>query len=100
MSTTPAKPEQPPIAHHVREMIRGLGEDVDREGLLKTPERVEASLRFLTRGYDQTVEEVLGDAIFEEPHEDMARTRRRRSSYDTSCHEPSTFRRIATGRVR
>jgi GTP cyclohydrolase I len=71
MSTTPAKPEQHPIAHHVREMIRGLGEDVDREGLLKTPERVEASMRFLTRGYDQTVEEVLGDAIFEEPHEDM-----------------------------
>jgi GTP cyclohydrolase I len=70
MSTTPAKAE-PSIAHHVREMIRGLGEDVDREGLLKTPERVEASMRFLTRGYDQTVEEVLGDAIFEEAHEDM-----------------------------
>ncbi|HEX5819854.1 MAG TPA: GTP cyclohydrolase I FolE [Gemmatimonadales bacterium] len=59
------------MAHHVREMIRGLGEDADREGLLKTPERVEASMRFLTRGYDQTVEEVLGDAIFEEAHEDM-----------------------------
>ena len=70
MSTTPVKADTS-IAHHVREMIRGLGEDVDREGLLKTPERVEASMRFLTRGYDQTVEEVLGDAIFEEAHEDM-----------------------------
>lgn len=70
MSTTPVKADTS-IAHHVREMIRGLGEDADREGLLKTPERVEASMRFLTRGYDQTVEEVLGDAIFEEAHEDM-----------------------------
>jgi GTP cyclohydrolase I len=70
MSITPVKADTS-IAHHVREMIRGLGEDADREGLLKTPERVEASMRFLTRGYDQTVEEVLGDAIFEEAHEDM-----------------------------
>jgi GTP cyclohydrolase I len=52
-------------------MIRGLGEDVEREGLVKTPERVEAAMRFLTRGYGQTVEEVIGDAIFEEAHEDM-----------------------------
>jgi GTP cyclohydrolase I len=72
MSTTPVTPElQHPIAHHVREMIRGLGEDVEREGLVKTPERVEAAMRFLTRGYGQTVEEVIGDAIFEEAHEDM-----------------------------
>ena len=61
----------PPIAHHVREMIRGLGEDVEREGLVKTPERVEAAMQFLTRGYAQTVDDVIGDAIFEEPHEDM-----------------------------
>ena len=67
----PATELQHSIEHHVREMIRGLGEDVDREGLVKTPERVEASLRFLTRGYGQTVEEVIGDAIFEESHEDM-----------------------------
>jgi GTP cyclohydrolase I len=67
----PATPDTPPIAHHVREMIRGLGEDVGREGLLKTPERVEAAMKFLTRGYAQTVEEVIGDAIFEEAHEDM-----------------------------
>jgi GTP cyclohydrolase I len=67
----PATPDTPPIAHHVREMIRALGEDVGREGLLKTPERVEAAMTFLTRGYAQTVEEVIGDAIFEEAHEDM-----------------------------
>jgi GTP cyclohydrolase I len=71
MSTTPAKLDVLPIAHHVRELIRGLGEDVEREGLIKTPERVEAAMKFLTRGYDETVDDVIGDAIFEESHEDM-----------------------------
>jgi len=71
MSTTPATPDVQSIAHHVREMIRGLGEDVGREGLVKTPERVEAAMKFLTRGYQQTVDDVIGDAIFEESHEDM-----------------------------
>jgi len=71
MSTIPATPDVQPIAHHVREMIRGLGEDVEREGLVKTPERVEAAMTFLTRGYGQTVDDVIGDAIFEESHEDM-----------------------------
>jgi GTP cyclohydrolase I len=60
-----------PIAPHVRAILAAVGENPDREGLLKTPERVEAAYRFLTRGYAQTVEEVLGDAIFEEGHEDM-----------------------------
>ncbi|MCU0621693.1 MAG: GTP cyclohydrolase I FolE [Gemmatimonadales bacterium] len=66
----PARPERP-FAGHVREMLAALGEQPDREGLLKTPERVEAAMRFLTRGYDQTVQEVIGDALFEEAHEDM-----------------------------
>ena len=56
-------------------MLAELGEDPDREGLLKTPERVDKSLRFLTRGYGQTVEEVIGDALFEESHESMIMVR-------------------------
>src|SRR6188768_1966601 len=75
MSTIPATPDVQPIAHHVREMIRGLGEDVEREGLVKTPERVEAAMKFLTRGYGQTVDDVIGDAVFEESHEDMIMVR-------------------------
>jgi GTP cyclohydrolase I len=59
------------IAPHVRAMLAELGEDPDRDGLLKTPERVDKSLRFLTRGYGQTVAEVIGDALFEEAHESM-----------------------------
>jgi GTP cyclohydrolase IA len=55
----------------VREMLRRLGEDPERQGLLKTPERVAKSLQFLTRGYGQSVEQVVGDAIFDENHHNM-----------------------------
>ena len=70
MSTTPANPDLT-IAPHIRAVLAELGEDPDRPGLLKTPERADKALRFLTRGYGQTVEDAIGDAIFEEPHEDM-----------------------------
>ena len=55
----------------VRGLLRQLGEDPDREGLRKTPERVETSLRWLTRGYDMTVEDVLGDGVFAAEHDEM-----------------------------
>jgi GTP cyclohydrolase I len=79
MSTIKA-PEAPPrqpaqFADKVREILAGLGEDPDREGLLKTPERVEASLQFLTQGYRMTVEEVIGEAVFEEKHQSMIMVR-------------------------
>jgi len=45
-------------------LITGLGEDVSREGLVKTPERVERSLRFLTSGYETAVSEVINGALF------------------------------------
>ena len=48
----------------IADLIRGLGEDVTREGLLKTPDRVERSLRFLTSGYRADVGSVLNDALF------------------------------------
>ena len=48
----------------VADLITGLGEDVTREGLLKTPHRVERSLRFLTSGYETSVDEVLNGAMF------------------------------------
>jgi GTP cyclohydrolase IA len=55
----------------IREQLRQLGEDPRRDGLLKTPERVEKSMKWLTRGYEMTVEEVVGDALFEEDHHNM-----------------------------
>ena len=55
----------------VHEMLEQLGEDPTREGLRHTPARVEASLKWLTRGYGMNVDEVIGDALFEEKHESM-----------------------------
>jgi len=55
----------------VRDMLELVGEDPDRDGLLKTPERVERSLRWMTRGYDLDAAEVIGDALFEETHQNM-----------------------------
>jgi len=55
----------------VAEMIRRLGDDPQREGMLKTPMRVVKSLAFLTKGYEETPEEVIGDALFKESHRNM-----------------------------
>ena len=59
----------------VREMLRRLGEDPEREGLLKTPERVAKSLEWLTRGHRLDVRRVVGDAIFKEEHHNMVLVR-------------------------
>ena len=59
----------------VRRQLELLGEDPDRDGLLKTPERVARSLAWLTRGYAENVEDVIGDALFEETHESMVLVR-------------------------
>jgi GTP cyclohydrolase IA len=59
------------FAGDIRHILGELGEDPDREGLRKTPERVEASLRFLTQGYRQSVSDAVGDAVFQETHDSM-----------------------------
>lgn len=59
----------------VRRMLALLGEDPERQGLLKTPERVAKSLSWLTRGYEMDVHEVVGDAVFEEVHTSMVMVR-------------------------
>ena len=55
----------------VAEMIRRLGDDPDREGLKRTPERVAKSLAFLTQGYGMKFEDVINGALFEECHRNM-----------------------------
>src|SRR5688500_17779232 len=59
----------------VRRQLELIGEDPDREGLLKTPARVAASLKWLTRGYERDARQVIGDALFEETHANMVMVR-------------------------
>jgi GTP cyclohydrolase I len=59
----------------VRTLLLGVGEDPEREGLLKTPKRVAEALRFLTSGYTQSLEELLNGAIFDEGHNEMVLVR-------------------------
>ena len=59
----------------VRRQLAHLGEDPQREGLLKTPHRVAKSLLWLTRGYEVDVASVVGDAVFEEEHSSMVMVR-------------------------
>ena len=59
------------MQQEIRKILVELGEDPDREGLLKTPERVERSFKFLTRGYGQTLEEIVHGALFEAESDDM-----------------------------
>jgi GTP cyclohydrolase I len=55
----------------VAEMIRRGGDDPEREGMAKTPERVRKSMEFLTQGYSLTAADAIGDALFEEQHHNM-----------------------------
>ncbi len=59
------------LTHLVSDLITGLGEDVNREGLVKTPHRVERSLRFLMSGYGTSVDEVLNGALFQAEGSEM-----------------------------
>jgi GTP cyclohydrolase IA len=59
----------------VRRQLQLLGEEPEREGLLKTPERVAKAMSFLTDGYGMSLEGVVGDALFEEEHENMVMVR-------------------------
>ena len=54
-----------------RELLIRIGEDPTRDGLLRTPERMEKSMAFLTRGYHQSVTEVLHDALFDVDYDEM-----------------------------
>ena len=55
----------------VKQTLIEIGEDPDREGLIKTPERVAKSLKFLTRGYTQDINKVINGAIFTQDCDDM-----------------------------
>jgi GTP cyclohydrolase I len=60
-----------PFETLIGEILTRLGEDVTRSGLARTPARVVSSLEWLTRGYRVSIEDVVGDAIFDEDHHNM-----------------------------
>ncbi len=59
------------LAGHYREILALLGEDPEREGLIKSPERIAKAMAFLTRGYHQDPHEILRSAIFKEEYKQM-----------------------------
>ena len=59
------------MEEQVRHILKALGEDPNREGLLKTPQRVAEALTFLTQGYQLDPEKVINDALFTEDYEEM-----------------------------
>lgn len=68
---TETNPVQEEIAKHYAEILRLLGEDVNREGLLKTPKRVAKALQFLTYGYNTDPGKILKSAMFKEEYRQM-----------------------------
>jgi len=59
------------ISNHITEILSQIGEDPNREGLLRTPQRVEEAFQFLTQGYQQNPEDILRSALFEEDYRQM-----------------------------
>jgi GTP cyclohydrolase I len=61
----------PKLEEHVAQLLEGLGEDPNREGLRGTPHRVAKALQFLTSGYTKDVQKILNSAVFEEKYNEM-----------------------------
>lgn len=59
------------LSYHYHEIIKLLGEDSEREGLLKTPERVAKAMLYMTQGYEQDPEQILKSALFKEDYRQM-----------------------------
>lgn len=68
-------PEDDEFERLIHRQLELLGEDPDREGLRRTPRRVARALTWLTQGYETDVRDVVGDALFEDPHDNMIMVR-------------------------
>jgi GTP cyclohydrolase IA len=67
----PVQEDADSIASHMREVIRELGEDPTREGLVRTPERSEKALRFLTSGYSADLNQIVNGALFDVEYDEV-----------------------------
>ena len=59
------------IQEHIRNLIKHIGEDPERQGLAKTPTRAALAIQYLTQGYQQDIQEIVNEAIFDEQYDDM-----------------------------
>ncbi len=59
------------IQEHIRNLIKHIGEDPERQGLAKTPTRATLAIQYLTQGYQQDIQEIVNEAIFDEQYDDM-----------------------------
>ena len=59
------------LEQHYSSILTGLGEDISREGLVDTPKRAAKAMQYLCRGYNQTLEELVGDALFTSDNSEM-----------------------------
>ena len=71
MKLKPAATGKPSLVPELRKILRRLGEDPDREGLRKTPERAAQALEYLASGYTQSVEQILNGALFSVNYDEM-----------------------------
>ncbi|KAI0921285.1 hypothetical protein AcW1_004693 [Taiwanofungus camphoratus] len=73
LSATPAEKQarEQKLAGAVRTILECIGEDPDREGLVRTPERYAQALMWMTRGYEERLADVINDAVFAEDHDEM-----------------------------
>lgn len=62
---------QDALIQHYAGIIEGVGEDLQRDGLLKTPQRAAKAMEFLCKGYHQTLDEVVNKAVFKTSNDDM-----------------------------
>jgi GTP cyclohydrolase IA len=60
-----------PLSQHYREILVGLGENPEREGLLDTPKRAAKAMQYLCHGYQQSLEEIVNGALFESDNDEM-----------------------------
>ena len=82
---------------HYREILRLLGEDPDREGLIKTPERVAKAMSFITKGYAQDPIAILQSAMFKEEYQQMVLNSSRCVS--TTCYHLSARHTLPTSQM-
>jgi GTP cyclohydrolase IA len=66
-----SKSSHGPIAEHIREVINALGEDPNRDGLLRTPVRAEKALKYLTSGYSADIHQIVNGALFDVQYDEV-----------------------------